>query len=68
VLNARISLTLQDEIAILEHELAALDQISSKRGAPNIHNGSFRLDAGSARERLLHGRIYHKLKEYSKRS
>ena len=66
VLNARVFLALQDEIATLEHELATLDQASSEKTAPDVHNGSFRADAGSARAKLLHGKIYSKLKKYSK--
>ncbi|KAH8654131.1 hypothetical protein BGZ60DRAFT_419383 [Tricladium varicosporioides] len=64
-LNARVCLALQDEISILEQELATLDKASSDLGAPDIHNGSFRADVGSPRAKLLKGRIYLKLKEYN---
>ena len=66
VLNARVSLTLQDEIVLLEHELSMLDRASSAKGTPDTHNGSFRLDPGIAWANLLRDTIYHKLKEYSK--
>jgi hypothetical protein len=68
VLNTRVSLALQDEIVVLEHELADLDNRFSEKSARDIHNGSFRADTGSARAKLLQGRIFHKLKEYSKPS
>ncbi|CZR62673.1 uncharacterized protein PAC_12570 [Phialocephala subalpina] len=53
VLNAKVCLALQDEIEILEHELATLDEASLEKSTPDIHNGSFGADAGSARARLL---------------
>jgi hypothetical protein len=64
-LNVRVALAIQDEIAILEHKLATLDQESSEKMGPDIHNGSFRADTGSARANLIQDRIYHKLKKYS---
>ncbi|EHK97238.1 hypothetical protein M7I_7017 [Glarea lozoyensis 74030] len=72
VLSTRVSLALQDEIVVLEHELAELDNRLSEKHAPDIHNGSFRADKAdkvspiaSARAKLLHGKIFHKLKEYN---
>jgi len=65
-LNARVCLALQDEISILDQELAALDEASSELSAPDIHNGSFRADVGSPRAKLLRSKIYLRLKEYSK--
>lgn len=68
VLNARVSLALQDEIVLLEQELSMLDQASSGKNSLDIHNGSFRLDAESGRAKLLRRTICHKLNEYSKYS
>lgn len=65
-LNVRVALAIQDEIAVLEQKLATLDQELSEKMAPDIHNGSFRADTGSARANLIQGRIYHKLKKYSR--
>jgi len=65
-LNARVILALQDEITVLEQELAALDEVASQESAPDVHNGSFRADSGSRRLKLLRNDIYKKLKNYSK--
>ncbi|KAI8630363.1 hypothetical protein F5Y19DRAFT_429802 [Xylariaceae sp. FL1651] len=43
-LNVRITLLLQDEIAVLENKLAEIDERNSKKDSEDVHNGSFRQD------------------------
>ncbi|KAI0154248.1 hypothetical protein GGR57DRAFT_467663 [Xylariaceae sp. FL1272] len=62
-LNVRIALLLQDEIVMLEDELAAMDHINSKKSSEDIHNGSFREDQPD-RKALL-GKIRLRLKDYN---
>ena len=40
--SARIALSLQNEVSVLEQELENLDRKYSKREAEDVHNGSFR--------------------------
>ncbi|KAI1742669.1 hypothetical protein F4680DRAFT_411389 [Xylaria scruposa] len=43
-LNVRIALLLQDEIVVLENELAEIDGRASRKDSEDLHNGSFRQD------------------------
>lgn len=43
-LNIRIALLLQDEIVVLESELAKIDERTSRKDSEDVHNGSFRQD------------------------
>jgi hypothetical protein len=65
-LNCRVILSMQDELVQLEEELETQDQLSMRKPAPNIHNGSFRLDNSNERRKLITETIPQKLKEYSK--
>jgi hypothetical protein len=65
-LNARVILSMQDELVQLEEELDTLDKKVSRKGDPDtIHNGSFRLDGYRRRKVLLTGEITDKLGRYS---
>ena len=64
VLNARAILLMQDEIAVLEEELAQLDAAYSRKSAQDLHNGRFR-DDQEDRSVLLQT-ISEKLYRYSK--
>ena len=63
-LNARLALLLQDEISVLEDELKEMDYASSRIGAVDQHNGSFRHEREGERSLLLGG-IAKKLYRYS---
>jgi hypothetical protein len=62
-LNARVALTLQDQISVLEEQLDDLDQHCSRRDVEDLHNGSFR-DDREERAALVE-MIYEKLTKYS---
>jgi hypothetical protein len=62
-LNARVALTLQDQISVLEEQLDDLDKLCSRRDAEDLHNGSFR-DDREERTALVEV-IYEKLTKYS---
>jgi hypothetical protein len=62
-LNARVALTLQDQISVLEEQLDDLDKHCSRRDAEDLHNGSFR-DDREERTALVE-MIYEKLTKYS---
>ncbi|KAH0545463.1 hypothetical protein FGG08_000464 [Glutinoglossum americanum] len=65
-LNARVILSLQDEISELEDELDATDEVCSRTTAPNeINNGSFRLDPIPRRLELVRELLPEKLVQYS---
>ncbi|KAJ8112218.1 hypothetical protein ONZ43_g5440 [Nemania bipapillata] len=44
LLNIRVALLLQDEIAVLENELDEIDEKASRKDSEDVHNGSFRQD------------------------
>ena len=62
-LNARVLLSLQDQLSVLEEDLDVLDTNYSRKSASDVHNGSFRQDQED-REELI-SEILGKLKEYS---
>jgi hypothetical protein len=65
-LNARVILSLQDEIVELEDRLRVMDEETSRKAAPKtLHNGTFRLDGYQQRKELLTGQITDKLRRYS---
>ncbi|KAK8065351.1 hypothetical protein PG997_012098 [Apiospora hydei] len=61
-LHCRVLITLQDEIAMLEEELDALDAKYSDRNAPDVDNGSVRRDQPERKN--LVKRICAELKNY----
>ncbi|KAF2281537.1 uncharacterized protein EI97DRAFT_463847 [Westerdykella ornata] len=63
-LNARVLLYLQDQIVRLEERLEELDTLHSAKTAPDIHNGSFRLEPVPERSKILE-ELHPKLKEYN---
>jgi hypothetical protein len=66
-LNARVILSLQDEIVVLEEKLKVLDEACSSTTAGVINNGSFRDDTQSERVGTL-ANLKSKLVEYSELS
>jgi len=62
-LNARVALSFQDQISVLEEQLDDLDNHCSRRDAEDLHNGSFR-DDREERTALVE-KIYEKLTKYS---
>ena len=62
-LHARVLLALQDEIAVCEERLHAIDYKYSRKEVQDIHNGSFRQDEVHERSDLVCS-IRKKLKEY----
>jgi hypothetical protein len=67
-LNARVALSLQDEIAQLEEKLDYMDKIYSSRDTPDAHNGTFREEpfAGDDdRQHLVKSELPEKLMRYS---
>lgn len=68
-LNARVALSLQDEIAQLEEELDYMDKTYSHRDTPDAHNGTFRedpFDGPDDRQELVRIVLPEKLRKYSK--
>jgi hypothetical protein len=67
-LNARVALSLQDEIAQLEEKLDFMDNRYSSRDVPDVHNGSFRdepFNQQGDREDLIKNVLPKKLAKYS---
>jgi hypothetical protein len=65
-LNARIALSMQDDIVQLEEKLDAIEKIlCSKDQDWRLNNGSFREDPISARRDLIKDELPRKLAEYS---
>lgn len=62
-LHARVLLALQDEIAVCEKRLHAIDYEYSRKEVQDIHNGSFRQDEVHERSDLVYS-IRKKLKEH----
>lgn len=62
-LGARVALSFQDEITVLEKELEELDGRHSKRESENLHNGTLRNDR--AERKILLDTIAEKLQRYS---
>ena len=66
-LNARIALSMQDEIVQLEEELDDIDEALSKKEIDReMNNGSFRNDPWKDRDDLVKRRIPEALIKYSK--
>jgi hypothetical protein len=68
-LNARVALSLQDEIAQLEEELDSMDKTYSHRDTKDAHNGTFRddpFDGPLDRQQLVRVILPEKLLRYSK--
>ena len=63
-LNARVILSLQDQLSRLEADLVALDNQFSARECEDLNNGSFRREPKPERAELINN-IYLKLKDYS---
>jgi hypothetical protein len=67
-LNARVALSLQDEIAQLEEKLDFMDKRYSSRDIPDVHNGTFRLESfedDDDRRTLIRDTLPKKLAKYS---
>jgi len=64
-LNARVVLSLQDEIVELEEQLDAMDEHASNLPDDTVHNGSFRVDPLDARKKLVRDTLPEKLAKYS---
>lgn len=68
-LNARVALSLQDEIAELEERLDHMDKKYSDRDTDDVHNGTFREDQFSigeySRAQLVRQILPEKLARYS---
>jgi hypothetical protein len=67
-LNARVALSLQDEIAQLEEKLDYMDKTYSDRNTPDAHNGTFRDDPFNGdddRQNLVKVELPAKLTQYS---
>jgi hypothetical protein len=68
-LNARVALSLQDEIAQLEEKLDYMDKLYSDRDTPDAHNGTFRDEPFAAdeddRNDLVRKILPEKLAKYS---
>ena len=62
--NTRVGLMLQNQVSVLEKQLAELDDYYSERATVDIHNGSFRLDHPDRIHVIKE--LHQKLKEYSK--
>ncbi len=62
-LHARVLLALQDDIAVCEERLHAIDYEYSRKEVQDIHNGSFRQEEVQERSDLVCS-IRKKLKEY----
>ncbi|MCJ1350419.1 MAG: hypothetical protein MMC33_000400 [Icmadophila ericetorum] len=61
-LNARVILSLQDQLSQLEEDLAALDNQFSSQDYEDLNNGSFRREPKPERAELINN-IYLKLKD-----
>lgn len=67
-LNARVALSLQDEIAQLEEKLDYMDKHYSDRTTQDVHNGTFRDEPFTAeddRQKLVREVLPEKLDKYS---
>ena len=67
-LNARVALSLQDEIAQLEEKLDYMDKMYSDRDIPDVHNGTFRNETfigDDDRQALVKDVLPGKLEKYS---
>lgn len=65
-LNARVILSLQDELVELDQRIQALDEAwSRKRNMDDTNNGSFRFDPCDERRYLVQEILPRKLLEYS---
>jgi hypothetical protein len=64
-INARLLLYLQDDIAVLEKKLEALEAEHMQGIPPDIHNGSFRQETLPDRTKLL-DILNVKVRQYSK--
>ncbi|KAF1917476.1 hypothetical protein BDU57DRAFT_513759 [Ampelomyces quisqualis] len=67
-LNARVALSLQDEIVQLEEELDYMDKTYSHRDTPDAHNGTFRedpFDGPLDRQELVRVVLPEKLRKYN---
>lgn len=63
-LHARVLLSLQDQITMLEDKVKAIDQQSSSRTAIDHNNGSFREDEYEERTNVI-AEIRKRIGEYS---
>ena len=66
-LNARITLSLQDDISLLEEQLDVVERSLSRYSNEDHHNGSFRRDLHADRKIIL-DKIYLALEKYSELS
>ncbi|KAH7408759.1 hypothetical protein DE146DRAFT_777400 [Phaeosphaeria sp. MPI-PUGE-AT-0046c] len=67
-LNARVALSLQDEIVELEEKLDYMDKVYSSREVPDAHNGTFRddpFDGDNDRKMLIREVLPAKLSRYN---
>jgi hypothetical protein len=66
-LQARVALSLQDEIVQLEEELDSMDKAYSRKAVPDVvDSGSFRNDPWRKRQKLVQDILPRKLEIYSK--
>ena len=52
-LSARVLLGLQDQLSCLEEDLDAIEKRTREKGAPDVHNGSFRQETQEDRQVLV---------------
>lgn len=62
--NTRVILSLQDQVANLEEQLAEIDDYCARRGTGEFDNGTFRNDPRDDRRRVIE-QLQAKLNEYS---
>jgi hypothetical protein len=68
-LNARIALSMQDDIVQLEEQLNIIDGALCERNIdPKTNNGSFRNDPWADRTDIIKNQLPKKLAEYSESS
>jgi mannose-6-phosphate isomerase class I len=61
--SVRVALSLQDQVAVLEEKLAALDEKYSQREYEDLHNGTFRQDEKERTDAIE--KLRQKLVQYS---
>lgn len=64
VANTRVILSLQDQVADLEEQLAEIDDYCARRGTGEIDNGTFRNDPRDDRRKVIE-KLQNKLNEYN---
>ena len=62
--NTRVILSLQDQVADLEEQLAEIDDYCARRGMGKVDNGTFRNEPRDHRRKVIE-KLQNKLNEYS---